>query len=104
MEYEKKFTKQEAIDNAEKFLAEVRELEKKYSTSFNSDTGDIYLTHKSSEKGEHWGNVKIGWEGDGTGLKVMEKSRADLSRKIALAKLTKADRVALGLDEEEDDE
>jgi hypothetical protein len=66
------YNKSEAIEVSKKFLKEVRLLEEKYGVSFNSDSGDIYLTYKSDEDGKVWDNIKIGWEGDGTGLKVME--------------------------------
>lgn len=96
MNYKKKFNKEEATNKAEEFLAEVRKLEEKHSITFNSDTGDIYLTYKSSKEGLHWGAIKIGWAGDGTGLKVMEKTKED-KRQEALSKLSEEDKKVLGL-------
>ena len=91
------YTKEEAINNAKLFLSEVKELEDKYAMSFNSDTGDIYLSYKSSEENKHWDNVNIGWVGDGTELKVLEKTEAD-KKAEALAKLSHEDRKVLGLE------
>lgn len=66
------YNKSEAIEASKEFLKELQVLEEKYGVSFNSDTGDVYLTYKTNEDGKFWGNIKIGWEGNGTGLKVME--------------------------------
>jgi hypothetical protein len=97
MEYNKLYTKEEAIQNAKIFLAEVKKLEEKHSLSFNSDTGDIYLSFKKNHTGgDQWGHVKIGWEGDGTGLKVKEKTLEDKKKK-ALSKLSEEDKKLLGL-------
>ncbi len=103
MEYKDTFTKEQAIDNAELFLVEVKKLEEKFSMSFNSDTGDIYLSYKPYEgvdleynKRKHWDTVKIGWIGDGTGIRVMEK-KEDYKKVIALAKLTDEEKELLGL-------
>lgn len=94
---EKKLTKEEAIDASIKFLEEVRLLEEKHGVSLNSDTGDIYLSYKNADydvnyasSNKVWDSVKIGWEGDGTGLKVLEKKNDDI-KKQALAKLTQED-------------
>lgn len=64
-----RLSEEEANKNAEAFLAEVKKLQEKYSMKLNSDTGDVYLSYKSN-KGK-WSSVKIGWVGDGTGIKVM---------------------------------
>jgi hypothetical protein len=97
MEYKKTYTKEEAIQHAEKFLAEVRKLEEQYSLSFNSDTGDVYLSFKKNHTGsDQWGHVKVGWEGDGTGLKVMSKKKTDKVAE-ALSKLSEEDKKVLGL-------
>ncbi len=66
------YNKLDAIEASKEFLTEVRMLEEKYGVSFNSDSGDVYLTYKTNEDGKVWDNIKIGWEGDGSGLKVME--------------------------------
>ena len=88
------FSKREAILKAEDFLTEVKKLQDKYSLSFNSDTGDIYLSFKSSE--DKWDYINIGWEGDGTGMKVMEKTEEDI-REEALSKLSDEEKKSLGL-------
>jgi hypothetical protein len=98
MEYKKTYTKEEAIQHAENFLAEVRKLEEQYSLSFNSDREDVYLSFKKNHTGsDQWGSVKIGWKGDGTGLRVMEKEFLEDKKQKALAKLTEEDKKVLGL-------
>jgi hypothetical protein len=68
-----KYTKEEAIVIANGFITEVNKLEKKYNMSFNSDTGDVYLSFKSNEDGKVWDSISLGWKGDGTGISVMEE-------------------------------
>ncbi len=98
MEYNKLYTKEEAIQNAEVFLAEVKALEEKHAMSFNSDTGDIYLSFKKNHTGsDQWGSVKIGWKGNGTGLIVKENTEEDKIQ-IALSKLSEDDIKSLGLE------
>lgn len=97
MEYSKKYTKDEAIDKADEFLNELRALEEKHSITINSNRGDIYLTYQSSEQGVFWGHVKIGWDGTGTGLRVLETKESD-KKANALAKLTEEERKLLGLE------
>ncbi len=96
MEYKNKYTKEQAIENAKKFLEEVTLLEEKYSISFNSDKGDIYLSYQTSKKDKVWDFVNIGWTGDGTGLTVTEKTK-DVKKEEALSKLTDEDKELLGL-------
>jgi len=94
----KKYSKNEAITEASNFLGEVKKITDKYNMTFNSDTGDVYLSFQSSEKGKHWDNVKIGWDGDGSGLKVKEVIKdKEYFKKQALAKLTDEERELLGL-------
>lgn len=94
----KEYTKSEAIEKSREFLNELQLLEEKYSLSLNSDTGDVYISFKKSDRtsGYYWGSVNIGWEGDGTGLKVMEKTEEDIKNE-ALSKLTEEERKALGV-------
>jgi len=98
MSMKKKLSKPEAIAASEEFLKEVTKLQGKYGVSFNSDEGDIYLSFKSSEKDKVWDTIDIGWEGDGTGLKVTEiiKDAAYLKEQ-ALAKLSPEERKSLGV-------
>ena len=92
----KKMNKQEAIQNAEKFLAELKKIEKTYGLSINSDTGDIYLSFKSSDE-KVWDTVSIGWLGDGSGLRVMEEHKKNKKREEALSKLSDEEKELLGL-------
>lgn len=91
------YSKDEAIKVSNDFIKEVNELEKKYSMTFNSDTGDVYLTFKSSEEGKYWDTISLGWDGDGTGIKVTEKYKNESIRVKALSKLTDEERKILGL-------
>lgn len=96
-----KYTKRKAIHAAKYFLAEVHQLEKRYGMNFNSDSGDIYLTFKTTEKAtlafSDWGHINIGWVGDGTGLQVVD-SDIDEIREAALSKLTDEECEALGIE------
>jgi len=87
---EKEFTQDEAIKSSRIFLKEVRELSKKHGLTFNSDTGDIYLSFKKADPGEgnHWGYVRVGWKGDGTGICVTDKIVSEV-REEKLAKINK---------------
>lgn len=93
-----KYSKEEAIKKAIDFIDEVQALEKKYNMSFNSDTGDIYLSYKSTGRDKVWDTISLGWDGDGSGLKVIEKEKIKAKlRSKALSKLTSEEREALGL-------
>ncbi len=95
---EKKYSKVEAIENAKEFIKKVNELEKEFGLTFNSDTSDIYLSYKTKEEVPFWGSVKIGWIGDGSGLKVTEIIKdSDYYKQQALSKLSKKEIEALGL-------
>jgi hypothetical protein len=92
-----KYTKEEAIEKANEFIKEVNELERKYNMTFNSDTDDVYLSFKTSERNKVWDSVKLGWEGNGSGIKVTEKSKIDKIKENALSKLTDEEKEILGL-------
>lgn len=95
------YTKDDAIDASKKFIEEVRAIEEKYDISFNSDTGDIYLSYKKCNPvGNIWDSIKIGWIGDGSGLTVISE-KID-KKKEALAKLTEEDKEILGLTDLDD--
>jgi hypothetical protein len=98
---QKKYNKTEAVAASVEFLKELAVLQDKHGVSINSDEGDIYLTYKrepTSEDFHIWGTIDIGWEGDGTGLKVTEVIKDEAYRKKqALAKLSPEDRKTLGL-------
>lgn len=93
-----KYTKNEAIEKAKEFIEKVNKLEEEYGLSFNSDEGDdIYLSFKSKED-KKWDYIKLGWKGDGSGIKVMEVIKdKEYYKKQAISKLTKEEREALGL-------
>lgn len=97
MRYNKKYTKEEAINAAKKLIKEVNIIEDEFGMSFNSDT-NIYLTFKSNDVGKVWDYVSLGWVGDGTPIRVIEeeKMREALKQK-ALNKLTEEERELLGL-------
>ncbi len=76
-----KYTKKEAIDVSNEFIKEVNKLEKKYSMTFNSDTGDVYLSYKTKEK-DKWDTISVGWDGDGSGIKVIESFSTGSTDKI----------------------
>lgn len=92
----KRYTKEEAINNSKLFIEELLKLQEKYSLRIASDTGDVYISYQSSDTNRVWGNIKIGWEGDGSNLKVIEKTKED---KIieALSKLSDEEKKLLGL-------
>lgn len=93
-----KYLKSDAIDSAKEFLKEVNKLEKKFGFSFNSDRSDFYLSYRTKEESRVWDSVKIGWIGDGSGLKVTEIVKdADYYKKQALSKLTPEEIEILGL-------
>ena len=89
------YTKEEATVVANKFITELLLLQIKYGLTLNSDTGDVYFSYKSSE-GKVWDSIPLGWDGDGTGIKVKEDSAENI-RQSALAKLSKIEREALGV-------
>lgn len=91
------YSKAEAIRISNDFIKEVNELEKKYGMKFNSDTGDVYLTFKTTEDDKYWDTISLGWNGDGTGIKVIEKPKSEKIREKALSKLTDEERRELGL-------
>lgn len=94
----KVYTKNEAIKASKEFLKKVSSLEEEYGLSFNSDTGDIYLSYRTEEDNKYWDTVKIGWKGDGTGLKVFSKVKDDnYYKEKALSKLSEKEKEALGL-------
>ena len=87
------YEKQNAIRVAKQFIEEVRKLESKFSFSFNSDSGDIYLSYRTAEKGKVWDKISIDWID--TKLSVTEKTNAEIIDE-ALSKLTEEERKALG--------
>lgn len=92
------YTKKEAIAVAKKFIAEVNKLEKKYNMTFNSDTGDVYFSFKSKDEGKVWDNISLGWDGNGSGIKVIEEIKnKEKIRQSALKKLTKEEQDVLGI-------
>lgn len=93
------YTKEEAIKIAKDFLQEVHQLEKKYGMSFNSDTGDIYLSFQILGSDKIWDSVQLDW--DGGKMIIIEKTKEEL-RKEALSKLTPEDIEILGLNESYD--
>jgi len=93
-----KYTKNEALVVANEFITEVNKLEKKYNMTFNSDTGDVYLSFKSNEDGKVWDNISLGWKGDGSSIIVIEEIKIkEKIRQSALDKLTEEEREVLGL-------
>jgi hypothetical protein len=93
-----KYTKKEAIVIANEFITEVNKLEKKYNMTFNSDTGDVYLSFKSNDDDKVWDSISLGWKGDGSGIKVIEEIKIkEKIRQSALDKLTEEERELLGL-------
>ena len=88
-----KLTKKEAIKNTELFLEEMHKLEDEYGILLSSDEGDIYTQYLSSEE-NGWKSIEIGWDGDGSPLKVMEEID---HKSIGLSKLTEDEKEALGL-------
>jgi hypothetical protein len=73
----KRYTKEEAINNSKLFIEELLKLQEKYSLRIDSDTGDVYISYQSSDTNRVWENIEIGWEGDGSSLKVIEKTKED---------------------------
>ncbi len=96
---ELKYTKEEAIKTANNFMFEVNKLENRYNMSFNSDSGDIYLSYKTKDKlFKVWDTIDLGWDGRGTGIKVIETYNDDNKiREIALSKLSDREKEVLGL-------
>lgn len=93
-----KYSKEEAIKIANDFIKEVNSLEKKYNMTFNSDTGDVYFSFKTTEKDKVWDTISLGWDGDGSCIKVVEMIKQNEKLKEqALSKLTDEERKALGL-------
>jgi len=93
-----KYSKEEAIEIAKDFIKEVNSLEQKYNMIFSSDTGDVYLSFKTTEEGRCWDSISLGWDGDGTSIKVIEESKIkEKLKEQALAKLTDEEREALGV-------
>jgi hypothetical protein len=70
-----KYTKEQAILVANTFIKEMNVLEKKHNMSIGSDSGDIYLSFKieSNDEMKIWDTVSLGWDGDGSGIKVTEE-------------------------------
>lgn len=93
-----KYSKEKAIKIANDFINEVNRLEKKYNMTFNSDTGDICFSFKTTEKDKVWDRISLGWDGDGSGIKVIEHTKLkEKIREQALSKLTDEERDVLGL-------
>ena len=92
-----KYTKKEAIVIANEFITEVNKLEKKYNMTFNSDTGDVYLSFKSNDDDKVWDSISLGWKGDGSGISVIEEIKIKEKIRQALDKLTYEERELLGL-------
>lgn len=91
-----KYSKEEAIKMANNFIKEINRLEKKYNMSLNSDTGDIYLSFKTTEKNKVWDSISLGWHGDGSSIKVIEEIKMkEKLREQALSKLSFEERDAL---------
>lgn len=66
--------------------------------TFNSDTGDVYLSFKSNDDDKVWDSISLGWKGDGSGIKVIEEIKIkEKIRQSALDKLTEEERELLGL-------
>jgi len=90
----------EAVKAANEFIKKVNELEEEYGLTLNSDTGDIYLSFLNSKNIQNqlpiWGHVELGWDGDG-GIKVIENKKDEII-KIALSKLSKEEKDALGIE------
>lgn len=93
----KTYAKKEAIEIAKEFIKEVNKLEEKYDMSFNSDTGDIYFSFKSNEGTKVWDSISLGWDGDGSGIKVKESENIEELKQSALNKLTEKEKKVLGL-------
>lgn len=92
------YSKEEALKKAKEFISEVNELEKKYNMSFSSDTGDVYLSFKTKEPFVVWDTISLGWDGDGSGIKVTEEAKMkERIKEQALNKLTAEEREVLGL-------
>ncbi len=92
------YSKEEAIKIANVFIEEVNRLEKKYDMTFNSDTGDVYFSFRTTKKDKVWDTISLGWEGDGTSIKVIETIKMkEKLKEQALSKLTDEERDALGL-------
>jgi len=92
-----KYSKEEALKVANDFINEVNLLEKKYNMTFNSDTGDIYFSFKTSEKDKIWDHIDLGWIGDGSGIRIIHKTKEEKIKEEALSRLTNEERKVLGL-------
>lgn len=93
----KKYLKVEAIEAAKEFIKKVNKLEEEYGMIFNTDNS-IYLSYQSKEEGKHWDNIKLGWDGDGSPVKVKEVIKdKEYYKQKALKKLDDKEREALGL-------
>jgi hypothetical protein len=68
-----KYNKEEAIKNAKDFIKEVKSLEEKYNMTFDSDTGDIYISYKTTEKGKFWDSISLDWDDSGLTVKEVKK-------------------------------
>ena len=79
-------TKDEAITASEELIKKINKLEKEYGLSFNSDSGDVYLSFRL--EGKHWESVELGWIGDGSISVTETREIKENEKKDALAKLT----------------
>ncbi len=95
---ENKYSKVEAIENAKEFIKKVNDLEKEFGFSFNTDDDDIYLSYATKEGKPFYDTIKLGFIGDGSGIKVTERIKdKNFHKKQALSKLSKEEIEALGL-------
>jgi len=98
--YRRRYNREQAIEAANEFIKKVNKLEEEYALTFNTDH-EIYLTYKKQEPGSesHWGYINLGWDGDGSGIKVTDvyKDAYTLRREEALSKLTEEDKQILGI-------
>ncbi len=89
------YSKEKAILIANEFVKGIHFLQKKYNMKLNSDC-NLHLSYYNNEKPTYRESIKIGWEGDGSDLKVLEKTKEHL-RQQALSKLTNEEKEVLGL-------
>ncbi len=93
-----KYSKEEAIKIAKDFINEVKKLQEKYNMRFNSNTGDVFFSYKTTEENKVWDTIALGWDGDGTPIKVIEEVKMiEKIKEQALNKLTTEERTVLGL-------
>ena len=97
--YMKKYTKNEAIIKSNEFIKDLIVIQEKYGMTINTDH-NIYLSFLEKDKDGYvqYGSVDVGWEGDGTPIKVLDVIKdTEYHRKSALSKLSGDELSALGL-------